>query len=88
MSDAICTISKVVKNYGPFRALHGIDLTVMPGEFIALVGPSGSGKSTLLQIISGFEHPTEGTLEIDGVDMTGISLSACRRKIARGQSGP
>ena len=73
VSDAICTISKVVKNYGPFRALHGIDLTVMPGEFIALVGPSGSGKSTLLQIISGFEHPTEGTLEIDGVDMTDVT---------------
>ncbi|MGC1506417.1 MAG: ABC transporter ATP-binding protein [Sulfitobacter sp.] len=69
----ICTIDGVIKNYGNFRALHGINLTVEEGEFIALVGPSGSGKSTLLQVISGFEAATEGTLTIDGEDMTNVA---------------
>lgn len=66
-------INSVVKNYGDFRALHGIDLTIQEGEFIALVGPSGSGKSTLLQIISGFEGATGGNLRIDGRDMTNVA---------------
>ncbi len=72
-TNTICTIDGVIKNYGNFRALHGINLTVMEGEFIALVGPSGSGKSTLLQVISGFEDASEGTLMIDGDDMTGVA---------------
>ena len=70
---SICTINGVIKNYGSFRALHGIDLTVKEGEFIALVGPSGSGKSTLLQVIAGFEAATEGTLMIDGQDMNNVA---------------
>lgn len=70
MTDIICKIDNVKKDYGTFRALHGIDLEIMAGEFIALVGPSGSGKSTLLQIISGFEMATEGSISIDGEDMT------------------
>jgi ABC-type Fe3+/spermidine/putrescine transport system ATPase subunit len=72
-TNDICTIDGVIKNYGTFRALHGINLTVKEGEFVALVGPSGSGKSTLLQVISGFEAATEGTLIIDGEDMAGVA---------------
>jgi ABC-type Fe3+/spermidine/putrescine transport system ATPase subunit len=72
VSEDICNINGVIKNYGRFRALHGIDLTVKEGEFIALVGPSGSGKSTLLQIISGFEDATNGTISIDGVNMENV----------------
>jgi putative ABC transport system ATP-binding protein len=49
--------------------LEGIDLDVMPGEFIALMGPSGSGKSTLLNLIAGIDKPTSGTIEIGGVDI-------------------
>ena len=48
------------------EVLHGIDLTIQPGEFTALIGPSGSGKSTLLNIIGLLERPTSGTLEIAG----------------------
>ncbi len=73
VSEKICTIDGIIKDYGDFRALHGINLTVEKGEFVALVGPSGSGKSTLLQIISGFENATGGKLGIDGVDMEGIA---------------
>ncbi len=56
--------------FGTHRVLEGIDLTVSPGELVALLGPSGSGKTTLLRIIAGLEVPDEGTVFLDGVDAT------------------
>lgn len=54
-------ITKVYEtDAGPFLALKGIDLQVMPGEFVAVVGKSGSGKSTLINMFTGIDHPTEG----------------------------
>src|SRR3978361_2000990 len=44
------------------KALVAADLTVMPGEFVCLMGPSGSGKSTLLNMIGGLDRPTKGTI--------------------------
>lgn len=49
---------------GPFTALQGIDLTIQPGEFVAVVGKSGSGKSTLLNVIAGIDRPTQGEVQI------------------------
>jgi putative ABC transport system ATP-binding protein len=49
--------------------LTGIDLDVMEGDFVALMGPSGSGKSTLLNLIAGIDQPGAGTIEIAGVDI-------------------
>ena len=46
--------------------LAGVDLTVSPGQFVAIIGPSGCGKSTLLNIIAGLDHPDAGTVEVDG----------------------
>ncbi len=48
-------------------ALHGIDLTIQPGEFVALVGPSGSGKSTLLNLLGGLDRPSGGELWLNGL---------------------
>ncbi|HYH37082.1 MAG TPA: ABC transporter ATP-binding protein [Azospirillum sp.] len=53
-------------------AVSGIDLTIAPGELVAVIGPSGCGKSTLLRLIAGFLEPLEGTVLLDGVDVTGV----------------
>ena len=63
-------LEAIVKDYGSFRALKGIDLRIAPGEFFALLGPSGSGKSTTLRVIAGLEVPDQGRMLVDGVDMT------------------
>ncbi len=53
-------------------AVDRIDLTVDSGEFFSLLGPSGCGKTTTLRLIAGFEQPTEGTILLDGAEMTNI----------------
>jgi putative ABC transport system ATP-binding protein len=52
-------------------ALKGVDLTLQPGELVVLLGPSGSGKSTLLNILGGLDTPTQGTLRVGGVELSG-----------------
>jgi spermidine/putrescine transport system ATP-binding protein len=53
-------------------AVDRVDLTVDSGEFFSLLGPSGCGKTTTLRLIAGFEQPTEGTIFLDGAEMTNI----------------
>ena len=60
----------VSKRFGEFNALNHVSLQVVEGSLTALLGPSGSGKSTLLRIIAGLETPDQGTILIDGVDVT------------------
>jgi len=55
------------------RALDGVSISVGEGEFLALLGTSGSGKSTLLNLIAGLDHPTDGSLRIDGNDIATMS---------------
>ncbi len=52
------------------QALRAVTITVLPGEFVAVVGPSGSGKSTLLSCLAGLDEPDGGTVRIDGTRIT------------------
>jgi sulfate transport system ATP-binding protein len=65
-------IRGVNKNFGDFVALQDIDLSIPSGQLTALLGPSGGGKSTLLRIIAGLESADSGTIEIEGLDATGL----------------
>ncbi len=56
----------VGRNYGPIRALHGVDLRVRAGEVTCVLGDNGAGKSTLIKIISGLHPHTSGSLRVDG----------------------
>jgi len=59
-------------------ALDKIDLEVKAGEIVALVGPSGAGKSTLVDLLPRFYDPTEGVIEVDGIDLRDIDLNSLR----------
>ncbi|QNE74325.1 ATP-binding cassette domain-containing protein [Streptomyces finlayi] len=64
-------------------ALDDVDLTVAPGEFVAVVGPSGSGKSSLLAVAGGLQQPTSGRVHIAGTELTALSdkeRTAARRR--------
>jgi lipoprotein-releasing system ATP-binding protein len=58
---------------GEVEVLHGVDLDLREGEIVAIVGPSGAGKSTLLHLIGLMEHPSSGTLKIQGVEVQSLS---------------
>ncbi|NUR84531.1 MAG: ABC transporter ATP-binding protein [Nonomuraea sp.] len=58
--------------FGKAVALDGLDLTIAPGEFVALLGPSGCGKTTALRCVAGFEHPDSGAVLVDGKDITDV----------------
>ncbi|MFD5080255.1 ABC transporter ATP-binding protein [Streptomyces sp. NPDC058371] len=60
------------REFGTTVALDGLDLTVRPGELLALLGPSGCGKTTALRMLAGFEHPDAGEVLVDGEDVTRV----------------
>ena len=66
---------------GSPEVLHGVDLTVKPGETVAIVGPSGGGKSTLCQLVPRFYDPDSGTVSVDGHDVRRLTQHSLRRSI-------
>ena len=62
----------VARHFGAVKAVDGVDLSILPGEFFAMLGPSGSGKTTCLRLIAGFEQPDAGHIEIFGEKVEGL----------------
>ena len=77
MSEHLVDLRDIHKSYTKGRekveVLHGLDLGVEAGDFVALMGPSGSGKTTLLNLIGGLDHPTSGSVNVAGQSLNGLS---------------
>jgi branched-chain amino acid transport system ATP-binding protein len=76
-------LENVTAYYGDLQALFGISLRVHPGEIVTLIGANGAGKTTILRVISGMKHPAEGTVRLNGED---ISRVPAHQIVARGVS--
>ena len=72
-SENYISIRECSKHFGPVRAVDGVDLNIVQGEFFALLGPSGCGKTTLLRLLAGFESPTKGEIFIDDQPMSSVA---------------
>ena len=83
MPEAKLSLRGVTKSFGDQPVLKGIDLEVSEGEMICLIGASGSGKSTLLRCINQLEPIDDGTVWLDGLDISepGLDLGPIRRRI-------
>ena len=73
-------VDGISRTYGDLKVVDKLSFNVNEGEFVALLGPSGCGKSTSLKMIAGLEEPDEGSIELDGRDIT--LLSPGDRKLA------
>lgn len=86
MSQATARVSNLVKTYRKgkekVKVLHGLDLEVPEGDFVALMGPSGSGKTTLLNLIGGLDQPDSGEIQVGGERIDSLSS----RQLARWRS--
>ena len=74
---------KLASQAGEVNILRGVDLSVAPGETVAVVGPSGSGKSTMMMIVAGLERPTQGEVHVAGQNLTKLDedgLALFRRR--------
>ena len=72
-------VNDIDAGYGRVPILHGVTLTVTPGQIVALIGPNGAGKSTVLRAATGMITPTRGTVMLDSRDLTGASIETIAR---------
>ena len=81
---SLLSVAGVTKRFGGITANKGISFDVAAGELVGIIGPNGAGKSTLFECISGFYHPDEGEVRLDGARLTGLSPDqVCRLGIGR-----
>ncbi len=84
MSDnVLIRVKDLYKIYGELHALDGVSAEIKKGEVVVIIGPSGSGKSTFLRSLNLLEEPSEGTIEVDGVDITDskVNINLHRQKM-------
>ncbi|MCU4750443.1 ABC transporter ATP-binding protein [Halobacteria archaeon AArc-curdl1] len=74
--ETILELEGLIKRFGEFAAIDGVDMTVERGEFRSVIGPNGAGKTTLFNLISGALPVTSGTVRFDGDDITSMSPEA------------
>ena len=75
MNDALAALIEVrglTKRFGGLVAVSELDFSLRPGQILGLIGPNGSGKSTALKLVMGIEHPTKGSVLLDGVETAGL----------------
>ena len=81
---SLLSVVGVSKRFGGIAANRSVSFDVAPGELIGIIGPNGAGKSTLFEIITGFYHPDEGEVRLEGMRLTGLPPDVvCRRGVAR-----
>jgi sulfonate transport system ATP-binding protein len=76
-------VSGLVKHFGERQVLHGLDLSIPAGEFVAIVGRSGCGKSTLLRQLAGLDTFSGGAISLDGKarDASATRCGSCTRRL-------
>jgi putative ABC transport system ATP-binding protein len=86
-TDAVVEAKEITRVYGEgepaVRALNGCSVDVDRGQLTAVMGPSSSGKSTMMDILAGLDHPTEGSVSVEGADITKLNdneLTKLRRE--------
>ncbi len=83
MAEPIIKVRDLHKYFGPLHVVKGVDLDVMPGEVVVIIGPSGGGKSTFLRCLNFLEEPSSGIVEIDGFEIDAADRSRQQRKQIR-----
>ena len=80
---AILEVENLAKRFGGVRAVDGVSFAVQPGQLFAVIGPNGAGKTTLLNLITGLIRPDQGTIVLDGANVTRARPS---RNVAAGMA--